>query len=79
MKKRIAIIFLILSLLLVPIPTSLNDGGTIIWTSLTYKIVKWNRIDNRYESGYYTNTSFYWLPDNFKSIDTLWDMEMQDK
>ena len=75
----ISIILLILLILFVPLPSGMyNDGGTIVWISLTYKIVKWHRLGNRYDSGYYTNTSFYWFPDNFKSIGELWNMEMQD-
>ena len=62
-----------------------EDGGTREYTALTYKIVKWNRFVSVYnEEGtameridIYHNTSVYWFPDNFKSIDELWEMEYQ--
>ena len=49
-----------------------EDGGTREYAALTYKLIKWHRIDGDY---IYTNTSVYWLPDNFKSIDELWEIE----
>jgi len=82
MKKliiTISIILLILLILFVPLPSGMyKDGGTKEYSALTYKIVKWHKIDNRYDSGYYTKTSIYWFPDNFKSIGELWDVEMQE-
>lgn len=88
MKKKIIIpIIIVISLLVVlfiPIPLgSYNDGGTFAYSALTYKIVKWNRMVPVYnEDGVpmervdlYTNTSVYWFPNNYKSIDELWEME----
>ena len=49
MKKKIWIPILIvavIAILVIPIPTgTYKDGGTREYTSLTYKIVDWNRLD----------------------------------
>lgn len=77
MKKKIwlwiAAGALLLAVLFVPVPTgAAEDGGTQVYSALTYKIVKWHRST---EDGIYSATRVYWLPDNFKSIDKLWDGE----
>ena len=77
MKKKvwlwIAAGALLLAVLFVPVPTGMaDDGGTQVYSALTYKIVKWHRST---EDGIYSATRVYWLPDNFKSIDELWDGE----
>ena len=41
MKKRIVIIFIIFILLIFPIKNTYKDGGTVTYTSLTYKIICW--------------------------------------
>ena len=58
---------------------SYDDGGTQKFTSLTYAVVKWNKFESDWSSGEmkldkYENTSFYIFPDNFKSIDELWEI-----
>ena len=87
MKKRIIIFSTIMLALLLlcflPIPQgSYDDGGTKEYSALTYKIVKWNKLISVYgDDGNmervdtYKRTSVYWIPDNFKSIDELWDIE----
>ncbi len=79
MKKKTkviisAIVICVLLVLFVPVPTgTYKDGGTRMYTALTYKVVKWQVLvdaDTRYES-----TSVYWYPDNFKSYEELWDIE----
>ena len=73
MKKKIAIILIIL-ILFVPIPGGpYKDGGTKTYTALTYKVVVWNRLDEA-ESVVH-KTSIHFFPDNFKSIDELWELE----
>ena len=76
MKKRIVIILIVIGLLAVlftPIPTGVcNDGGTRVYSALTYKIVDWNRLTGE---STYSKTRAYFFPENFKSIDTLWEME----
>ncbi len=83
MAKRLIILGLALLLILfLPIPIgTIDDGGTRIYASLTYKIVKWNRLMSVYVDGEierintYSKTSVYFLPDNFKSTNELWDIE----
>lgn len=75
MKKKawlwIAAGALLLAVLFAPVPTGVaDDGGTQVYSALTYKIVKRHRST---EDGIYSATRVYWLPDNFKSIDELWD------
>ncbi len=72
-KKWILIVVLILLILIIPIPTGVyKDGGTRVYSALTYKIVDWNRL-----TGYstYNKTKVYFFPYNFKSIDGLWYKE----
>ena len=86
MKKKIIIIAIIITILLIlflPIPHgTYKDGGTKEYRALTYRIVVWNRfVDQINEDGSvgevtkYSKTSVFWLPDNFKSIDELWEIE----
>lgn len=74
MKKRHWIIITaILVLLFLPIPTGVyKDGGTRVYSALTYKIVDWNRMTG---DTIYDETKIYWFPYNFKSIDGLWYYE----
>ncbi|MGM9625194.1 MAG: hypothetical protein ACI3XM_05745 [Eubacteriales bacterium] len=63
----------LLCVLFVPIPQSpYDDGGTRVYTALTYKIVDWNRL---YADGVYQNTVLYGPADMHRSIDELWEME----
>ncbi len=71
MKKKILIPIVIIVVLLVVLFTPFSircykDGGTVEYTSLTYKIIKWKIIDG---DGYYQATDVYYFPDNFKSAD----------
>ena len=76
MKKKIlipVIAVLLLAVLFVPIPKgALKDGGTKEYSALTYKIVDWNRLT---DDTAYDQTKFYFFPNNFKSIDALWELE----
>ena len=51
-KKIIVIIFFVLIILLVPIPMHLQDGGTVKYKSLTYKISKVHRLNTNSKTGY---------------------------
>jgi len=80
MRKKIWLIILaaalLLAVLFVPVPKSpYRDGGTKEYTALTYKIVDWNRLTT---DGVYEATKVYWFPNNFKSIDELWEYEEQE-
>lgn len=77
MKKRVIltvfVTVLFLAVVFVPVPgRAYDDGGTRAYTALTYKIVRWNRLN---ADGVYNATKVYRFPDNFKSIDELWAYE----
>ena len=77
MRKKIWIpimIVAVLAILLIPIPTGVyEDGGTRVYSALTYKIVDWNRFVSADET--YDATRVYFFPNNLKSIDSLWAYE----
>lgn len=76
MKKRRALIFvfIILAILVVPIPSGVyKDGGTRAYSALSYKIVKWQRAAENGEM--YNKTRLYLFPNNFKTLDELWENE----
>ncbi len=59
---------------------SYDDGGTVRFTSLTYSVVKWKRYVSDWSTGemqlgQYENTCFYLFPDNFRSLDELWEIK----
>ena len=65
---------MILLFLIIPIPGGrYRDGGTKEYKALTYKIVVWNRLLG--EGSTCHKTSVFWFPNNFKSIDELWELE----
>ena len=77
MKKKIFIpiiaIAVLAAVLFVPIPTgTLNDGGTRVYSALTYKIVAWNKI---HEGGVYNATKVYFGADARKSVTELFELE----
>lgn len=78
MKKIFVIsslVLLVAALLFVPLPSgTLNDGGTKVYTALTYKLVVWNVVD---EDGVYHETKLYVGTDRSKSIDELWAIESE--
>lgn len=77
MKKKMILLLgslFVLLVLFLPVPTgTYKDGGTKEYTSLTYKIVAWNRLVDKDTT--YHKTSIFWIPDNRKSIDELWKIE----
>ncbi len=87
MKKRImtGIIIAVLLVLFLPVQKrTYEDGGTRDYCALTYRIVVWNKQmirQNKNGSGRepytYHETSVFWIPDNFKSIDELWNIERE--
>ena len=70
MKKKLWLLLLCLGLVLfIPIPTGVyKDGGTREFTSLTYKVVKYNHLT---DGGVYNKLKIYPFPLNFFSIDSL--------
>ena len=87
MKKGIitGIIIVVLLVFFLPIPKgTYQDGGTRDYCALTYRIVVWNKMmvkeneDGSAQEPYtYHETSVFWIPDNFKSIDELWKIECE--
>lgn len=80
MKKKIwiPIVAVVVLLLVLFVPYSSEaylDGGTRTYTALTYKIVDWNRISG---NGIYDDTKIYFFPNNFKSLDELWELEKHE-
>lgn len=78
MKKIIACILsvILLAILFVPVPLgTFKDGGTKVYSSLTYKIVKWKKFTDSFNR--YEKTRVYFLPNNFSSLDTLWQKEIE--
>lgn len=89
MKKKVIAIAAAVAILLVlflPVPRgTCQDGGTRVYSALTYKIVVWNRLvseagqDGRLAAvSRYHKTSVFLFPDNFRSIDELWKIETAD-
>ena len=83
-NNRLLAVIIVLALVIVLfVPfgyRSYDDGGTQKFTSLTYAVVKWNKFESDWSSGEmkldkYENTCFYLFPDNFKSIDELWEIK----
>ena len=87
MKKRIAVIasiFLILVIIFAPLRIKrYDDGGTVEYSALAYKIVYWNALTLEYDAdgnrtmGRYKKTSVYWFPDTLKSLSELYEIEME--
>lgn len=67
--RNLVIIAAVLAVLLIPIPTGAQEyGGTREFTSLTYKVIDWD-LPN------YQKTKIYFFPENFKSIDEIYEYE----
>ena len=81
-KKLLTVIIVIALIIVLFVPfgyASYDDGGTVRFTSLTYSVVKWNRYVSDWSTGemkldLYQNTCFYLFPDNFRSLDELWEI-----
>ena len=68
MKKRLLIfIIIILMILVIPIRREANDGGTVEYSAILYKVIKWDRI-RKYEENK-TGTEVYFFPKNLHSLD----------
>ena len=79
-KRKIFLIVyaIILAILFIPIPKVLDDGGTVVFSALTYKIVKWNRYADASQTRVYKFTRMYVFDSLSKSIDELWEEEMRN-
>ena len=75
-KKWLIPIIILLLVLVIPIPTGMYwDGGTMEFTALTYKAVKWNRMHDSSQT--YNKFKIYPLPMNFLSIGDLFEIERE--
>ena len=83
MDKRLLTFIIVIALVIVLfVPfgyQTYDDGGTVRLTSLTYTFVIWNRFVSDWSTGEmqlqkYENTCFYLFPDNFRSLDELWEI-----
>ncbi len=78
MKKKIWIpiaVCLLLAILFVPVPSgTMGDGGTKVYTALTYKIVQWNKVGT---DGTFQETRVYVGAERFQTLDQLWEKEWQ--
>ena len=72
------VVFLLLAVLFVPVTGVMDDGGTKVYSALTYKVIKWHRLLGMGE-GYYDATRVYVFPKNFKSVSDLWEAEGVDE
>ncbi len=76
MKKKIlcVVLFVVfLAVFFLPIPSgTLKDGGTRVYSALTYKIVDWNRL---YEDETFDETKVYFGADRWKTVDELFAQE----
>ncbi len=78
MKRKIWIPIAVIALLILIMPNhheSFDDGGTKIYTAPAYNVVRWHRA---YNEEIYSKTRVYFFPNNLKSIDTLWEKELDD-
>ena len=81
-KKLLTLIIALALVIVLFIPfgyASYDDGGTVRFTSLTYSVVKWKRYVSDWSTGemkldLYQSTCFYLFPDNFRSLDELWEI-----
>ena len=69
MKKRwwILIIIAVILILIIPIKREANDGGTVEYSAVLYKVIKWDRI-RMYEENK-TGTEVYFFPKNLHSLE----------
>ena len=76
-RKKIIIVLITIIVLLVlflPLPVgSFDDGGTRVYSALTYKIIA----ETNHDVYFYNKTSVFWIPDKFKSIDELWKIDFE--
>jgi len=68
-KRRLFVLIIILILSLIPVPMTLEDGGTKTYTAVLYKIIVWNKIIDDSSNGYKTGTEIYFFPNNLKILD----------
>ena len=77
MKKKLLLFVALILILFTPVPSPVyKDGGTRAYTALTYKIVRWQRLQDSGEA--FNKTKVYPFPLNFLTIDALWEKELEE-
>lgn len=82
MNKKLKITLIILAviiILVVPIKSTKDDGGTVVYNSLTYKIIDWHEENITYEDGYKTGRDVYFFPKNFKSVEYYSELDAAER
>lgn len=82
-KKLVAVCVtaaVILAVLFMPfVRDTYDDGGTVTYSALTYKIVKWKKLAGSDKGNganvRYEKTSLFFFPENYKTLDELWETE----
>jgi len=70
MKKKVIITLVIILLILsIPIPVSRNDGGTIEYCAVLYKVISWNQFNSVRGEQNYRGINIYFFPSNFRIVD----------
>lgn len=77
--KITLIILIVLIILVVPIKSTKDDGGTVVYNSLTYKIIDWHEENITYEEGYKTGRDVYFFPKNFKSVEYYSELDAGER
>ena len=77
--KIILIVIAVIVILLIPIKTTLDDGGTVVYNSLTYKIIDWHEENITYDSGYKTGRDVHLFPNNFKTVKYYSDIDAGER
>ncbi len=72
------VVLVLLAVLFVPVSGVMDDGGTRVYSALTYKVIKWHRLLGMGEDCY-DATRVYVFPNNFKSVSDLWEEEGVDE
>ncbi|MDO5062051.1 MAG: hypothetical protein Q4D77_02650 [Peptostreptococcaceae bacterium] len=62
-KKKWFLLIIVLVILFFPIYQIYKDGGTKTYTSLTYKIILWNRLDGK------RGVEIYFFPHNYHALE----------
>ena len=71
MKRNLMIVLCVLiAILVLTIPRKdiVNDGGTVTYTALTYKIIKWHKLNGGNPVTFKEGTEVHFFPNNFNDL-----------
>jgi len=72
LKKKVIIVIaaaILLLALFTPIKSSVNDGGTTVYSAILYKVIIWHQIDYHIPGGFKTGTEIHFFPNNFHDLE----------